>query len=185
MTERIIEKYRSFDLASAFFKGAYIGRVTKGKETLFEVKGGGIDENLEKLRTYVDGKFAEQISTDAKTPEVEAYIQAFKTILKSLSDGHMAMLKAHYEAIERTVTATELAAAAHYRNYSAANLQYGIVGKALFDELPIHLPTRNNGTPIYTFSLAEAGERNGDEDHWRWKMRPQVAKALEYLGLTR
>ena len=184
LTKRTVEQYRNHVLLSAYFRNEYVGRVSKSGEVLFEVKGTGIDNNLQQLRVFVDERLAQLTAPGVKAPEVQGYIDAFTRIVKKLSAGHAAMLKAHYEAPEQTITATELAAAANYRNYSAANLQYGIVGKALFDELPIPLPTRKDGTPIYTFALAEAGERSGDEDHWHWKMRPQVATALEHLGLT-
>ena len=183
LTERTVEQYRSHELLSAYFRNEYVGRVSKSGEVLLKIKGAGIEDNLQKLRVFVDERLAQLTAPGAKVPDIQGYIDAFKRIIEAMSDGHVAMLKAHYLAPGQTITATELAAAANYRNYSAANLQYGIVGKALFDELPIPLPTRKDGAPIYTFALAEAGERNGDEDHWHWKMRPQVAAALEYLGL--
>lgn len=182
-TERKVEEYRKYTLISAFFKGEYIGRVSKGKDLILEIKGHGIDEVMERLKQHVDEIFAKLIAPDAADPETQQYIDAFKRIVNNLSDGHCAMLKAHYHAPEQTITATELAAAALYRNYGAANLQYGLVGKMLYEELPTHLPTRGDGTPIFTYALATAGESSGPEDHWRWKLRPQVACAIEVLGL--
>lgn len=182
-TERKVEDYRKYTLISAFFKGEYIGRVSKGKEQILELKGAGIDEVMGRLKQHVDEIFAKLIAPGAADPETQQYIDAFKRIVNNLSDGHCAMLKAHYHAPDQTITATELAAAALYRNYGAANLQYGIVGKMLFEELPTNLPTRADGTPIYTYALATAGDSAGPEDHWRWKLRPPVAVAIETLGL--
>ena len=69
------------------------------------------------------------------TPEIQKY-EALKKIMPSLSDGHLAMLKAHCRAPNRCLTATQLADAAGYANDSAANLQHGFVGKLLWEELP-------------------------------------------------
>ena len=94
------------------------------------------------------------------------------------------MLKAPYRAPNQTITATELATAAGYKSYSAANLQYGNVGKALYEELPVEIPAREDGSLIYTSALATAGEKTEAEVHWAWKLRPEVAYAIEHLGLA-
>ena len=53
-----------------------------------------------------------------------------------MSGGQRAMLRAHYEAPGRKITATQLAQAAGFANFSAANLQYGLLGAMLFAEIP-------------------------------------------------
>ena len=105
-------------------------------------------------------------------------------MLGHFTDGHMAMLRAHYNANDQCITATQLAEAAGYSNYGAANLQYGNIGKAIYEELLMALPTRNDGTPIYTYALATAGDPTSEEEHWVWKLRPEVAAAVEILGLN-
>lgn len=82
------------------------------------------------------------------------------------------------------ITATELARAAGYAHYSAVNLQYGLVGKMLWEELPTQLDTGPGGEPIYTSALAAPGDRAGPEAHWVWRMRPEVVGALVKLGLN-
>ena len=109
---------------------------------------------------------------------------AFRHILPRLSEGHRAMLKAHFHAPDRIITATQLARAAGYHGHGAANLQYGFVGRYLFEELPTPLEIRKDGTPIYTMALATGVDRQGEEHEWRWQMRPEVAAAIRYLGLT-
>ena len=53
-----------------------------------------------------------------------------------------------------------------------------------FHELaPIDLPTYNDGSPIYTFYLAEAATESEIEKNWKWKLRPEVSKAIAALGL--
>ena len=74
-------------------------------------------------------------------------------------------------APNRTLTSTRLAEAAGYSNYSAANLQYGLLGKRLWEELPTALPVGSDGNHIYTFALAKAGDMSTPESEWRWQMR--------------
>ncbi len=40
-----------------------------------------------------------------------------------------------------------------------------------------------DGTPIYTFYLATALTDAEDEQHWNWKLRPEVSNAIKALGL--
>src|SRR5450631_1533843 len=55
--------------------------------------------------------------TKAPKPTAKAYLAALRKILPTLSDGHLAMLKAHYHAPNRVLTATQLAEAAGYSGY--------------------------------------------------------------------
>lgn len=94
------------------------------------------------------------------------------------------MLKAHYHAPDQTLTPTRLAESAGYNDYSSANLHYGKVGKLLNDVLPIVLLEQSDGTPVYASALATPGDRTTDEQYWTWKLRPEVAFAIEQLGLA-
>lgn len=182
--DRIIEEYRRHKLLSALYEGKNVGRVWKGKELLSEIEGESIDDVLQKLRDFVDASFFAAIKERTGTLDSSEYIKAFQSLLDDLSDGHLAMLKAHYLAPNQEITATLLASAAGYSSYGAANLQYGLIAKKLYEELPIDLPKRKDGTFIYTFSLATAGDINDGEEHWVWKLRPEVSSAIEYLGLA-
>jgi hypothetical protein len=182
--DRIVEEYRRHKLLSAYHEGKHKGRAWKGKELLTKTEGDGVEDVLAKLKDYVDSRFRPQRSEKIDPLDVSEYVQAFRSMMSDFSDGHFAMLRAHYNAPNQCITATELAEAAGYANYGAANLQYGIIGKALSEELCVALPTRGDGTPIYTYALATAGDPSGEEDHWVWKLRPGVASAIEILGLN-
>lgn len=95
------------------------------------------------------------------------------------------MIRAHYRAPDHRITATLLADAAGYASYSPANLHYGTIGRLLYEELPMELPVRKDGSLIYTYMLAVAGDKSGPEEHWVWQMRPEVAAAVEVLGLNK
>ena len=182
--ERIVEEYRRHKLLSAYHDGKFKGRVWKDKELLKEIEGDGIDDVLGRLREFVDSRLQEKVDRRIDAPEVDEYVQALRSMLGDFTDGHLAMLKAHYNANDQCITATQLAESAGYSNYGAANLQYGIIGKVVYEELLMPLPKRKDGTPIYTYALATAGDPKGEEAYWIWKLRPEVSAAIEILGLN-
>jgi hypothetical protein len=186
---------------------------------------------MAKPHTRVHGRRAEVAASLPAVPSVSDYVEAFRRILPSLGESHLAMLRAHYMAPDRSLTTSELtevaveseravAAAAvedesglaeavdeygdesvlsetigedadeladdavEDTNPNAANLQYGSIGQALYEQLPAFLQQQKDGTVDYIGALAEAEDRSGPRDTWVWKMRPEVASALEELGLT-
>ena len=177
------QEYRGHTIVARLHEGRPKGRVYKDKQVVPDCEGQSISELRENLKSFVDDRLDEIAEQRDTPPSGEEYVYAFHKIHEGLSDGHCAMLKAHYHAENQTITATELAEAAGYANYSAANLQYGLVGFALNEELPIKLPRRDDGTPVATAALATPGEKNGSEAHWTWKLRPGVSYAIEKLGL--
>jgi len=180
---QIRENYRQHEILARFYKGDFHGRVWRGKELVYETVGETLEDTADKLKQFVDNQIEELALNSGSTPDEVGLLEGLRIIISELSDGQRAMLKAHYYAENQTMTATQLAAAAGYANYNAVNLQYGNVGKALFELNPIDLPKRVDGSPIYTCYLAEASEDNESEEHWHWKLRPEVSKSIEILGL--
>ena len=180
------------------------------------------------------GRHADIAAARPAAPSVSDYVKAFRSILPSLNESHLAMLRAHYMAPNRSLTASELTEAAveseraiaardvedeaslaeavdefggesvlsetigedsdelaedasEDTSLSAANLQYGSIGQALYEELPAFFQQQKrkqkSGTLDYIGALAEAEDRSGPREAWVWKMRPEVASALEELGL--
>ena len=189
---------------------------------------------MAKPHTRVHSRHAEITASRPAAPSVSDYVEVFRRILPSLSESHLAMLRAHYMAPNRSLTTSELTevaveseravAAAEVEDKSglaeavdefggesvlsetigedadelaedavddtslnAANLQYGSIGQALYEQLPAFLKQQKrkqkDGTLDYIGALAEAEDRNGPRDAWVWKMRPEVASALEELEL--
>jgi hypothetical protein len=182
-TGRKREEYRRHVLVAAERNGRWMGRAWKEKTSIADAEGETAEAVLDALRGAVDSRFELAAVSRGANPKAAEYVVAFRTILDRLSDGHLAMLKAHYHAHGRRLTATELANAAGYANYSAANLQYGLVGKAIYEEVPMELPRLSDGSLIYTFTLAIQGNPGAEEEQWIWEMRPEVAHAIEELGL--
>lgn len=110
-------------------------------------------------------------------PTVEDFQKALSGI--KMTDGQSKMLQAHLNSPDRTITSSELAAAAGYKSYRAANLHYGNLGKSIALFLGT-TPEQNydNGTPIWTFMIAD-GWRVGHGEEWKWRMHPELVKALE------
>lgn len=190
---------------------------------------------MTKPHTRAHGRHAEIAGSRTAAPSVSDYVEAFRRILPSLSESHLAMLRAHYMAPNRSLTARELTEAAVESERSAAaaeiedegglaeavdefgdesvlsetigedadelvedavedtslnapNLRYGAIGQALYEQLPAFLKRQKrqqkDGTLDYISALAEAEDQSGPPDALVWKMRPEVASALEELGLT-
>jgi hypothetical protein len=181
--DRKVEVYRRHELVAAFHHGKYRGRARKGKNVVADVEGSSVDDALPALRSQIDKRLSDEAARRSQPPTSLEYVEALRKVTADLSDRQLAMLRAHYAAPQRSLTATELATAAGYAGYSAANLQYGLVGRALYEELPFPLATRSDGSMIYTWAPASSGDRTGSEEQWVWQMRPEVAVALEILGL--
>jgi hypothetical protein len=182
--ERVVEDYRNHKLLAMLHNGKYMGRAWDAKSKLLtEINGADIASILTVLRDYVDSSFSEKANSRTSSPDVQEYVRAFQRMIGDLPESYLAMLKAHYRAPDRTMTATQLSKAGKYKSWSSANLHYGLLGKRLYEEMPMQLETLDDGTPIYTFALATQGDRSEEESHWQWVMRPEVAAAIEQLGL--
>ena len=116
------------------------------------------------------GPGSNQVS--AAAPSSQQYVAAFRRI-GSLTDGQIQMLRTHYYAPDRTITATEMAHAVGHEHYSFANSQYGRLGRLVGEQLDYNPMQERLGT-LVTFD-----KRQGE---WNWLMRPEVAQALEQLG---
>ncbi|MFN8400070.1 MAG: hypothetical protein U0X74_08645 [Anaerolineales bacterium] len=116
-------------------------------------------------------------STLAAVPSVAKYKNAFRQISANLTPKQMAMLKAQYSAPRHTLTATQLANAAGYKNFKGANLQYGIIGTMLREALNYW---DDDGQASYVLSYFE----KPDEEEWLIVMHKEVAQALRELKWT-
>lgn len=136
----------------------------------------------DRLPEQIDGTFdilaglyevqRSQHSHSQPAPSAAQYSSAFCK-LGNVTDTQIQMLRLHYNAPERTITATLMARTVGYNHYSIANSQYGRLGRLLGDRLEYNPMKERLGT-LVTFE-----KRRGE---WHWIMRPQVAEALERLG---
>ena len=182
--DRVKEDYRQHTIVAYRRDGLFKGRIWKDKAIVHDTEGSDILDTIARLQRFVDKKLLAEARIAGSTPDEARVLEGMLAILPELHDGQRAMLKAHYHADGQEITATELADAAGYANYSSANLHYGSIGKLLYELAPIILPEYDDGSsPIYTFYLAEAAAESDNESNWKWKLRPEVSKAIEELGL--
>ncbi len=102
------------------------------------------------------------------------FLKVLQEVRPRLEENYLKMLQANYSAPKRTITATQMAHALGYQGRQGAN-NYGNLAKMLCEELGYP----KDHIPLYL--LVSFSKLSG---HWLWTMRPQVAEALEDLGLV-
>lgn len=113
-------------------------------------------------------------------PTAQTYEQGLKAI--KISTGQRAMLECHYLALNRTVTYTELAAAAGSSDFRTANLEYGQLGRALGEEIGYNFPVAGQrGEPFFSGALGIDAPRSETRE-FRLMMHHELAKAIDHLG---
>src|SRR5215210_3256963 len=113
-------------------------------------------------------------------PSARQYKEAFQ-VLESLTPNHLNMLRGHYGASSRTATATELSRLVGRESYRVANSLYGVLGRQV-GEL-VGLPPEMKVDVLVIAARPTYGSHpklDGPHEVW-WKMRHQVAEALEIL----
>ena len=116
-----------------------------------------------------------------KNPSVEEYVNALKNI--QLNEQQRDMLKAHYNSHQVTITYTELAHAAGYDDYSAANSQYGKLAHILGDAAGYEFRESRvrKGELFYGSAVGYEKESSGEE--FELVMHPELIKAITKLEL--
>ena len=116
----------------------------------------------------------------------EEYIKALLQVRKTRlfeNKKYILMLKAQYSSPNHTITATQLADAAGYANYNAANLYYGSLGRAIAEALNYEPPKHKNGDPAWFFSISTDNKPSEDtiDGHYEFVMRTEFAEALKQM----
>lgn len=167
--------------ARAFRNGVPVGKQQSGETDEAAVLAVKVEIDEEKRRRR-NARGADGV------PTTEEYLRALTVI--DASRLQVTMLTAHYQAPNSTMTATQISAAAGYEGHSVTNLHYGMLGEKIADELEWEVP-RHNGVKVSTLALATGVDSDGtaiaesatDLADWRWKMRAQLAAAMEiWLG---
>lgn len=93
------------------------------------------------------------------------------------------MLQAQYSKPEHTITATQLAEEVGYKNFNAANLQYGLLGHEIALHLAYEPPPRKNGDPMWYWCLSSGNDASAEsiDGHYEFVMRPELVAALEKM----
>lgn len=192
------EQYGRYEIKAAPLKSEWAANAFLRKKNVAEARAASFDVVISGIKAQLDQLDALDLSSRDKegAPPATTYRDAFVALGK-MPDGYDAMLRAHLHAPDQLISATQLAEAAGYENYNAANLHYGLLGKRIGDQIGFTPPRRANGSEIWTCvlarapdvdtdfpdtSLIEALARAMDGGHFEWQLRPQVADALRALG---
>ena len=169
-------------LVARYNKGAYRGALWQSGSIIYKVEGKSLDDAYRQLeiRLY-ELQVAKAAARNGAAPSEQEAVVAIQRVLPRLTSSQRAMLLAHAKAPESRMTASQLADAAGYASYSAANLQYGLLGAMLFAEMPENLPRRSDGSPIMTCAIASGDNLRAEEDQWIWKMRPHIKHAVSLV----
>lgn len=194
----VTERYGRYEIKSGPLKEVWGANAFRGKTLVAKATGSSRDEALSDIKVRLDELDAIDLSgrDHEGAPSAKAYEAAFLAI-GELNDGYRAMLRAHLHAPDHLISATKLAEAAGYANWSAANLHYGLLGAKIAEEINFVPPSRADGSKIWTCAIArdpnvdlefpdtsllDALERRMADQHFEWQMRPQVVEALRALG---
>lgn len=112
-------------------------------------------------------------------PTAADYKRALTSI--KINDGQKAMLKAHFNAHNRSITYTDLAAAAGYDGYKSANLHYGKLGNNLGEALGFTFWKHEDGTHFSSSAIGHGNTYTTGE--FQLVMHHELAKALIDLEL--
>lgn len=116
-----------------------------------------------------------------------SYLAALETLFKKKSkkiQNGFEMIKANYRSEGRRITASSLANAAGYDNYSTGNEQYGSFAHELSNILGLEPEQSRDGKPVWTFAICDASEEKDKHGHFQWILKQDVATALEQLGIV-
>jgi hypothetical protein len=192
------ENYQRYIIKSGRLNGEWAAKAFRRKLLVAQATGNSREEAVTRVKAELARLEALALSAcDSEgAPPAQVYEAAFVAI-RPLNDGYRAMLTAHLRSPDRLISATKLAEAAGYRSYSGANLHYGKLGYAIAQEIGFEPPSREDGSKIWTCTLARDPSadldvgfdglvamalRHMDAPHFEWQLRPQVAEALLRLG---
>jgi hypothetical protein len=182
--EVLLRRAGRYDLVARVHKGTPTGVIRVGRDILKTVTGTDLDEVWGQLLDHL----SELAQNDARQrggvkPSTQEATTAFQRLGPNLPTSYKAMLREHLRRPQHGITATQLADAAGFKHWGAANLHYGMLGAMVNVEIPEVLPTRKNGKPIMTWALATMPPEKPEDEHCVWTMRPHIAAGLSAAGI--
>lgn len=168
-----------------------IGKMVKaraftGAKAVLDAEAASVDAVTRMMRDRLDARDAAyRAKRHGPIPTVEEFVDALNRVSDKINAPQLKMLRALYEAPDRMLNATELAAAAGYARYLSANEKFGKLARMVAEDLAYDPEPRADGAVSWASTLATDDDQGdaADAAHWRWKMRPEVADAIGKLGL--
>jgi len=112
-----------------------------------------------------------------KVITADEYKKALETI--EITEKQKIMLKAHYEALNRSITYTKLANSAGYDDFSVANIQYGKLGRTLGEAVGFEFVNLDNNSDRKFYSSSIGMQNSHTEGDFQLVMHHELAKAIE------
>ena len=149
----------------------------------------GVETDHTKLFRFMKGQT--QMATLEKerftVPEARDYEEALRALSSAnkLNDRHLAMLKYHFEARNRTASYRKIGEVVGY-DHNTAKLQYGHVGKLIGEAIGMEFARLFSDDPnsdVFRSSAIGSGSHYVDDaGEFQLIMHHELAKALEKLG---
>jgi predicted HNH restriction endonuclease len=112
-------------------------------------------------------------------PTTAQYRKALKVLDAKLAPTWRELLRRHWAAPRHTTSMALLARAVKYKNYRAANLNYGRLAAKIGSLVGI--PPSEDYVNLHALATWKGTKRNF-EGHFTFQMRPQLARALKSEG---
>ena len=149
------------------------------------------DEVISAAKSWIDARCGENHDLrpmddvyGCRTGTVADFVYALEAL--KLTKSEELMLRAHVDAPEGRISATELAEAASYASYSSANLAYGKLGRKVAEISDLPIPDSTiTGKPLPTGVLARIVSGEEHEASWIWEIRENLAEALRKLNFAK
>jgi hypothetical protein len=179
-TDVAFGRYR---IIAAESRGRYVAKLFLGRRQVLEREGNSVDSTIMAVKSAIERRDRERLCRRRDgVPTAEEFAEALEYFADEFPKSHLNMLHAHRRAPGRTLTSREIARAGGYKDYEAANLQYGLLGRKIAELLEYRPERRfSDDHPIWTLTLAN-GQRDQRSDLWRWTMHDELAKAMDELG---
>ena len=140
----------------------------------------GIHADHTKIYRFFNKPQSKQRNQEMKVISAKEYESALKTI--SITDKQKLMLKAHFEAPNRSISYTQLAEAAGYEDYAVANRQYGQLGKDIGQEVGFQFADSESRPGEKFYSSAIGMPNSYTTGDFQLVMHHELAKAIAALG---
>lgn len=193
MNDRI--DYRGHTVVRALLRGEHAAQVYRGRRRIGTERftGPSAQAVLDEAKASIDATWRETlerrrwIDLGSEQPyqvgTAEEYAAFFEA--EMLPESHRAMLAGHAAAPGRTLSASAIALCAGWDDFSAANLQYGLLGARIANNLQLKVRRREDGSEVSTCAIATSADSGWSTANgtFRWVMHEEVADALRLCNM--
>jgi hypothetical protein len=118
-----------------------------------------------------------------KIVKADEYQKALEEI--SISEKQKLMLEAHYKAINKSITYTDLASSAGYDDFTVANSQYGKLGRLIGEAVGFEFVNLDKDGDRKFYSSSIGMPNSYTEGDFQLVMHHELAKAIKKSGVLK